>query len=160
KTQTTYYQNIALAERQLSAGNVGRAEEFLNECPPELRGWEWRFLKRQRYGNAPPLEHPDAVFHVVFSPDGRQILSGGQDETIRIWDALTGALLYSLPKHWDEASYSSDGQHLALTGDNKTIRVFKATTGELLATVPGGFPVAFSPDGWTLATVGQDRSVG
>jgi hypothetical protein len=37
--QTSYYQRIALAERQLSAGNVGRAEELLNECPPPLRGW-------------------------------------------------------------------------------------------------------------------------
>src|SRR5207302_8404628 len=62
--QTSYCQNIALAERQLSAGNVGRAEELLNDCPPQLRGWEWHFLKRQRYGTTPPLEHSDTVLCV------------------------------------------------------------------------------------------------
>src|SRR5439155_11956207 len=88
--QTSYYQNIALAERQLSAGNVGRAEELLNNCSPHLRGWEWHFLKRQRYGNAPPLKHSNTVKRVVFSPDGRQIASGCRDGTIQIWDVQTG----------------------------------------------------------------------
>ena len=55
----------------MSAGNVGRAEELLDECPPELRGWEWNFLKRQRYGKAAPLRHPDTVLRVAFSPNGR-----------------------------------------------------------------------------------------
>ena len=35
--ETSYSRSIALAERQMSAGNVGRAEELLDECPPELR---------------------------------------------------------------------------------------------------------------------------
>jgi serine/threonine protein kinase len=42
KTQTVYYQNIALAEPQLAVGNVGRAEELLSDCPPDLRGSDCR----------------------------------------------------------------------------------------------------------------------
>src|SRR5262249_34467296 len=53
--RTSYLRNIALAGRELAAGNVGRAEELLDECPERLRGWEWHFLKRQRYGPVPPL---------------------------------------------------------------------------------------------------------
>src|SRR5262249_42280908 len=94
--QTSYYQRIALAERQLSAGNVGRAEELLNECMPPLRGWEWHFLKRQRYGSAPPLKHSDTVISVAFSPDGRQIASGCMDGSVQIWDAWTGRVLHPL----------------------------------------------------------------
>ncbi len=70
---TTYIQRIALAGRELGAGNVGRAEELLDECPEHLRGWEWHFLKRQRYGNLSPLQHSDTVVRVAYSPDGRQI---------------------------------------------------------------------------------------
>ena len=54
--ETSYIQRIALAERELAAGNVGRSEELLDECPPDRRGWEWNFLKRQRYGNPASYE--------------------------------------------------------------------------------------------------------
>src|SRR5262249_19679417 len=96
--QTSYYQNIALAERQLSAGNVGRAEELLDDCSSPLRGWEWHFLKRQRFGNALPLKHSTHPQRVAFSPDGRQIASGCFDGTIQVWDAETGSVLHPLQR--------------------------------------------------------------
>jgi WD40 repeat protein/serine/threonine protein kinase len=165
--QSLYFQRIALAERQLSAGNVGRAEELLNECPPELRGWEWHFLKRQRYGHAPPLQHPATVLRVAFSPDGRQLASGCMGGPIKVWDARTGQELYTLSQAVSTLlAYSRDGLQLAgLQHDvmHPSIGVWNATTGELLATLPGHekriTQVAFSPDGRTLASASQDRSV-
>jgi WD40 repeat protein/serine/threonine protein kinase len=165
--QSLYFQTIALAERQLSAGNVGRAEELLNDCPPELRGWEWHFLKRQRYGNAPPLQHPATVLRVAFSPDGRQLASGCMGGPIKVWDAQTGQELYTLSQAVSTLlAYSRDGLQLAgLQHDvmHPSIGVWNATTGELLATLPGHekriTQVAFSPDGRTLASASQDRSV-
>ena len=58
--RTAYIQRIALAGRELAAGNVGRAEELLDDCPEHLRGWEWHFLKRQRYGKP---DSPTALGH-------------------------------------------------------------------------------------------------
>src|SRR5262249_52483404 len=70
--ETTYLQRTALAGRELGVGNVGHAEELLAECPEHLRGWEWHFLKRQRYDGEPtPLIHSATVDNVAFSPDGR-----------------------------------------------------------------------------------------
>ena len=34
--------------------------------------------------------HTDSVLSVAFSPDGRHIVSGSRDQTIRVWDAQTG----------------------------------------------------------------------
>src|SRR5262249_891232 len=45
--QTSYFQSIALAERELARNNPGRAEELLSDCPEDLRGWEWHYLKRR-----------------------------------------------------------------------------------------------------------------
>ena len=66
--ETSYTQRIALAERELAAGNVGRAEELLDECPLDRRGWEWHFLKRQRYGNPPPMQHKTTVVRRGLQP--------------------------------------------------------------------------------------------
>src|SRR5437899_3132904 len=46
--QTSYYQRIALAEREWSTNNLRRFEELLDTCPEDLRGWEWHYLKRLR----------------------------------------------------------------------------------------------------------------
>ena len=34
-----------------------------------------------------PMEHPDGVSAVAFSPDGKTILTGCYDSTARLWDA-------------------------------------------------------------------------
>src|SRR5262249_1976596 len=38
--RASYFQRIALAERAWSGNDVGRAEELLDRCPAEFRGWE------------------------------------------------------------------------------------------------------------------------
>jgi WD40 repeat protein/serine/threonine protein kinase len=165
--RTSYHRSIALAERQLSTGNVGGAEELLNACPPLLRGWEWRFLKRQRYGNAPPLLHPKTAYRVAFTRDGR-IATGCLDGTIRIWDIETGRLLHELRKGGGTPRslsliYSPDGKYLAAALSDGSSRVWDTATGELHPAFPGrqehGWVLAFSPDGQTVASVHPDRSV-
>src|SRR5262249_50456571 len=40
--------------------------------------------------------HQGAVYTAVFAPDGTQILSGGQDLTVRLWDAERGHQLHRI----------------------------------------------------------------
>ena len=35
--------------------------------------------------------HSDKVYSVKFSPDGKRIVSGSEDNLLKIWDAATGA---------------------------------------------------------------------
>ena len=42
-----------------------------------------------------------SVNSVVFSPDGKTVVSGSADGTIRLWDAITGAHKKTLTDHND-----------------------------------------------------------
>jgi WD40 repeat protein len=41
--------------------------------------------------------HGATVWGIAFTPDGKRIATGSNDETVRIWDAMTGEELLVLP---------------------------------------------------------------
>src|SRR5258706_11431360 len=65
---------------------------------------------------------------IAYSPDGRHIVSGSEDRTIRIWDAENGTAIGSpLEGHAGSVSsiaYSSDRQRFASGSFDNTIRVW------------------------------------
>jgi WD40 repeat protein len=66
------------------------------------------------------------VSSVAFSPDGKQVVSGSYDSTVRLWDAVTGVSLQTLEGHSDyvnSVAFSPDGQQLASRSDDKTVRL-------------------------------------
>ncbi|MCP4249272.1 MAG: WD40 repeat domain-containing protein, partial [bacterium] len=98
-------------------------------------------------------------FDVVFSPDGSQLASVGGDG-IRLWNPTAHQHL-AFVEHPDGARvvFAPEGARLASANETETI-VWSADTLEPLATVPGGYPLAFSPDGTRLATRDYDaRSI-
>ena len=100
--------------------------------------------------------HTHQVNSVAYSPDGNQIVSGSWDNTIRVWNIITGQCVAGpFQEHTDavtSVAYSPDGNKIVSGSDDNTIRVWNATTGMC---VEGPFQghtgpvtsVAYSPDG-------------
>ena len=95
---------------------------------------------------------------VAFSPCGQLLASSLSDNSIVVWDVRTGEETCSLEGHRDWISSlafnPADRRMLASASDDYTIRFWDVTSGRDLtpSSGPGGVPLAFSPDGKTLAT--------
>lgn len=66
------------------------------------------------------LQDPSLAFCVRFTPDGRRVVAGCLDSTIRFWAAESGEPVYTLPGHEGRVyslAFSPDGRRLATTGD-------------------------------------------
>jgi WD40 repeat protein len=66
------------------------------------------------------------VHRFAFSPDGKILVTGGQDKVIHVWEVATGKELRSLRGHQDEVEkllFSPDGRILTSVGC--TVEVFK-----------------------------------
>src|SRR5207249_3336681 len=117
----------ALAHREWLAGNVGRAEVLLNECPVARRGWEWHYLKRQLDPALLTLYHGlTKASCVAFSPDGRRAATGGLEPVVKVWDAQTGQLVHALPGHAGEVTgvaFSPAGSLLATVSADRSVRL-------------------------------------
>ncbi|KAF7503289.1 hypothetical protein GJ744_004011 [Endocarpon pusillum] len=110
--------------------------------------------------------HGDLVRSVAFSPNGQQLASGSNDNTIRLWDASTGKCLQTLEGHRDlvrSVAFSPNGQQLASGSNDDTIRLWDASTGKCLQTLKGHgdkvTSVVFSPNGQQLTSGSIDSTV-
>ncbi len=65
--------------------------------------------------------------------DGRRLASAGDDRTLRLRDAASGAFLAVLRGHegWARAcAFAPDGRRLALAGEDRTLRLWDAVSGQ------------------------------
>ena len=138
-----------------------------------LAFWTWLWGPMGAFLSSPILivglvlkEHSDAVYGVSFSPDSKYLASTGADRAVKVWDVATGKLQYTLGDSTDwnyTVAWSPDGIHLAAGGVDKSIRVWRvdATGGRIAHSVfahEGPVTrIAYSKDGKTLYSVGQDR---
>jgi WD40 repeat protein len=74
--------------------------------------------------------HAAQVWGVAYSPDGRWVASGGEDNTVKLWDAQTGALVRTSRGHTSVVSrvaFSPDSQRLASASFDKTAKLWDLT---------------------------------
>jgi len=102
------------------------------------------------------IGHTGGVVTISVSADGKCLLTGGSDNTLRLWDAATGKCLRVFDGHTGNvrgAALAPDGKRILSAGDDSTVRLWDVATGKelLKMTGPGaGWEVAFGPQGQAL----------
>jgi WD40 repeat protein/tRNA A-37 threonylcarbamoyl transferase component Bud32 len=153
-----YATSITLAHREWSANNLGRVGSVLDGCPPRFRGWEWDYLHRLSEPEEFILRSGVINTHVVWSPNGDVLASGGNNNAVTLWDARTGAELRKLSGRADRPAFSPDGRRL-LAASGTDVGVWDVYSGRLVLRIrANGKPIsgiAFVDGGRAIATADE-----
>ncbi|XRB25260.1 EF-hand domain-containing protein [Pseudoscourfieldia marina] len=110
--------------------------------------------------------HSDYVTSASYSADGTRIVSASWDQTVRVWDATTGACISVLEGHSStvtSASYSADGTRIVSASGDETVRVWDATTGACISVLEGHSgdvtSASYSTDGTRIVSASDDKTV-
>lgn len=111
------------------------------------------------------LGHTAGVSAVEFSSDGQLVATGGADNTVRLWDVLTGQLvgapLAGHPGQIREIAFSPDGDLLAAASSDGSVRMWRLASATRIADFTADLgkgshlrveQLAFSPEGDYLIT--------
>jgi hypothetical protein len=110
--------------------------------------------------------HPEGVWAVAVSPDGRRALSAGSEGTVRLWDLQTRQELRTLRGHnkrVETVVFLPDGRRALSGGLDKMLRLWDLDDGSELKQLAGHdnfvTSVAVSAGGRRALSGGVDRTV-
>jgi WD40 repeat protein/energy-coupling factor transporter ATP-binding protein EcfA2 len=112
------------------------------------------------------LGHGPGVNSVAFSPDGKQIVSGSDDNTIRLWDLQGNQIGQPFQGHGsavNSVAFSPDGKQIVFGSDDKNIRLWDLQGNQIGQAFQGHWSavnsVAFSPDGKQIVSGSDDKNI-
>jgi WD40 repeat protein len=88
--------------------------------------------------------------------DGKRVISGSRDNTVKVWNLETGEEQLTLSGHSDwvlAVAVTADGKRVISGSDDNTVKVWNLETGEEIATFIGDssfYSCAVTPNGLTI----------
>ena len=136
-------------------------EELVRLCPKNGR----QMLLTDGKLTKTLVGHADWIRQLIITPNGKMLISGSLDGTIRLWRLPDGRHIRTLEGHSDSVfclSISPDGKILASGSLDNTIRLWDLHSGECLQILVGHERwvncLSISPDGKTLVSGSYDRT--
>jgi WD40 repeat protein len=166
-------EDIVALQRRLDAGPSGsrppdgtRRDDVL---PPHLNANSATGPQNDDAGVRVLAGHTDAVRSIVFARDGRWVLSGSHDHTVRAWnwsqDLQERNAVRILRGHggWVRAcAFLRDGNAAVSAGDDRQLKYWDIHSYEERRVLEGHrdaiLRAAFAPDGQTLVTASRDHA--
>ena len=110
--------------------------------------------------------HTYKINSLSFSPDGKYIISGSWDETLKLWDASSGDEVRTFKGYEyrvNAVAYSPDGEFVASGTSDNTFKLWRIATGEIIrvynAHKDNVLALAFSPDGAYIVSGSADNTL-
>lgn len=104
----------------------------------------WANLKFPTLGSKAIIKkfvgHTDSVSCCAVSPDGKKIISGSADQTLKVWDVYSGTEQFTLVGHTgriNDCAFSPDGKLILSASADKTLKLWDTYTGKELRTLSG-----------------------
>jgi energy-coupling factor transporter ATP-binding protein EcfA2 len=167
-----YAANMNLAQEAFENNRSSRLYDLLNIFLPSqdiqqfapLREFYWYHLWRESHHETQTLKgHESSVLSVAFSPDGKTLATGSDDQSVKLWDVSSRQNVATLKGHESSVrsvAFSPDGKTLATGSSDQSVKLWDVSSRQNVATLKGHedsvWSVAFSPDGKTLASAGGD----
>jgi serine/threonine protein kinase len=124
----------------------------------------WQVVKAQPVHVLPNV-HSGWVCSIAFSPDSQQVVSAGEDGTVKIWQTTQGKLIKTLQSHEGTAkavAFSPNGRTVVSSATDKTIKIWDIAKGTLLQTIAARSEVnglVFSRNGQVVASAQTDCNI-
>ena len=164
----SYAANLTAADLHIRSNEIGEARRRLSQCPPVLRGWEWRYLlwktdasiatlpRRGNGGETRPA--------LGFSEDGTRLFRSAGDAMD--WWAVAGFKPLTASKDLGSILAADDHGARILSrsgrGGDSRLRVYDAASGKVLANL-GADPevtcAAFDATGRRVVAGGKDGAM-
>lgn len=115
--RSAYPDRIQRAHGEWLANNVEAMLGTLATCPPDLRGWEWNYLRQLPQSETRSWQARNSRLRTIaLNPEGSLLVIGANDGSIAIWDATTGEKIRELRKggrYVVDSTFNPDGTLLA-----------------------------------------------
>ncbi len=125
----------------------------------KLKGSELKIIKSSNRNSS-------SLNSVAYSPDGKYVVKGLSDGTIKIFDVTTEELLLNFKGHKNSVyfvAYSPDGKYIVSASLDKTIRIWDTINGKLLESLQeydnDMFSVSYGIDGNSIITTYWDSII-
>lgn len=164
-----YAYQIQRASAAYRDDNLAIVRKCLDECPEELRDWEW--FRCNSLAEPKQLLSIRGFERPVFTPDGLFLIAAGHrgdpdSKAAKVWDPLTGKLsppVMTGPSNLMSIAVSLDSRRLATGYQNGTVALWDLDSRQQLWSVAAHTEktdgITFSSDGARIATVSWDQTL-